>query len=85
MVTYINIFLLAKAPVVYILQERLTSQHWWLMPLIPALGRQRQVDFRVQGQPVLQSKLKDSQGDTEKSCLKKTKERKEKKRKRKAD
>jgi hypothetical protein len=25
------------------------------MPLVPALGRQRQADFRVQGQPGLQS------------------------------
>ena len=31
------------------------------MPLIPALGRQRQVDFWVQGQPGLQSDFQDSQ------------------------
>jgi hypothetical protein len=24
---------------------------WWYMPLIPALGKQRQADFWVQGQP----------------------------------
>ena len=41
------------------------------MPLIPALGRQRQVDFWVQGQPGLQSEFQDSQGYTEKPCLKK--------------
>jgi hypothetical protein len=41
------------------------------MPLIPALKRQRQVDFRVQGQPGLQSEFQDSQGYTEKPCLKK--------------
>jgi hypothetical protein len=43
------------------------------MPLIPALGRQRQVDFRVRGQPVLQSEFQDSQGYTEKPCLEKPK------------
>jgi hypothetical protein len=31
-------------------------------PLIPALGRQRQADFCVQGQPSLQSEFQDSQG-----------------------
>jgi hypothetical protein len=39
------------------------------MPLIPALGRQRQADFWVQGQPGLQSELQDSQSYTEKPCL----------------
>jgi hypothetical protein len=38
-------------------------------PLIPALGRQSQVDFWVQGQPSLQSEFQDSQGYTEKPCL----------------
>jgi hypothetical protein len=41
------------------------------MPLIPALGRQRQVDFWVRGQPALQSEYQDSQGCTEKPCLEK--------------
>jgi hypothetical protein len=41
------------------------------MPLIPALGSQRQADFWVQGQPGLQSEFQDSQGNTEKPCLKK--------------
>jgi hypothetical protein len=36
------------------------------MPLIPALGRQRQADFWVRG---LQSEFQDSQGYTEKPCL----------------
>jgi hypothetical protein len=45
----------------------------WHMPLIPALGRQRQADFWVWGQPSLQSKFQDSQGYTEKPCLKETK------------
>jgi hypothetical protein len=43
------------------------------MPLIPALRRQRQADFRVQGQPGLQSEFQDSQGYTEKPCLGKKK------------
>jgi hypothetical protein len=30
------------------------------MPLIPALGRQRQVDFCIRGQPGLQSRPKNS-------------------------
>jgi hypothetical protein len=38
------------------------------MPLIPALGRQRQVDF-CRGQPGLQSEFQDSQGYREKPCL----------------
>jgi hypothetical protein len=35
------------------------------------LGSQRQVDFCLQGQPGLQSEFQDSQGYTEKPCLKK--------------
>jgi hypothetical protein len=42
---------------------------WWRTVLIPALGRQRQVDFWVRGQPDLQSEFQDSQGYTEKPCL----------------
>ena len=48
------------------------------VPLIPALGRQRQADFLVQGQPGLQREFQDSQGYTEKPCLEKQKENKEK-------
>jgi hypothetical protein len=44
--------------------------------LILALGRQRQVDFWVRGQPGLQSEFQDSQGYTEKPCLEKTKKKK---------
>jgi hypothetical protein len=40
-------------------------------PLIPALGRQRQADFSVRGQPGLQSEFQDSQDYTEKPCLEK--------------
>jgi hypothetical protein len=45
------------------------TRQWWRMPLIPALGRQRQTDFWVRGQPGLQSGFQDSQGYTEKPCL----------------
>jgi hypothetical protein len=47
------------------------ARQWWCMPLIPALGRQRQADFWVRGQPGLQSEFQDSQGYTEKPCLEK--------------
>jgi hypothetical protein len=40
-----------------------TAGQWWHTPLIPALGRQRQVDFWVRGQPGLQSEFQDSQGN----------------------
>jgi hypothetical protein len=40
---------------------------------IPEIGRQRQVNSWVRGQPGLQSEFQDSQGYTEKPCLKKTK------------
>jgi hypothetical protein len=51
----------------------LCAGQWWCMPLIPALGRQRQVDLWVWGQPGLQSEFQDSQGYTEKPCLGKKK------------
>jgi hypothetical protein len=44
------------------------SRVWWRTPLIPALRRQRQVDFWVRD-PGLQSEFQDSQGYTEKPCL----------------
>ena len=44
---------------------------WWRMPLIPALGKQREVDFSVRGQPGLQREFQDSEGYTEKHYLKK--------------
>jgi hypothetical protein len=49
------------------------------IPLIPALGRQRQADFWVPGQPGLQSEFQDSQGYTGKPCLEKQKKEKKKK------
>jgi hypothetical protein len=48
---------------------------WLLPPLIPALRRQRQTDFRVRGQPGLQSEFQDSQSYTEKPCLEKQKQK----------
>jgi hypothetical protein len=51
---------------------------WWCTPLIPALGRQRQADFWVRGQPGLQSEFQDTQGYTEKPCLEKPKKKKKK-------
>ena len=44
---------------------------WWRTPLIPALGRQNQVDFWIWGQPGLQNEFQDGQGYTEKPCLRK--------------
>jgi hypothetical protein len=49
------------------------SWAWWHTSLIPALGRQSQADFWFWGQPGLQSEFQDSQGYTEKPCLKKQK------------
>jgi hypothetical protein len=49
------------------------------MPLIPALGRQRQADFWVRGQPGLQSEFQDSQSYTEKPCLEKKKKQQQQK------
>ena len=51
------------------------SRVWWCTPLIPALGRQRQADFWVWGQPGLQSEFQDSQGYIEKPCWKKEREK----------
>ena len=51
---------------------------WWRMPLIPALGRQRQVDSWVWGQLGLQREFQDSQSYTEKPCPKKPKPNKQK-------
>jgi hypothetical protein len=53
------------------------------MPLIPALGMQRQADLWVQDQPGLQIEFQDSHGYTEKPCLEKRKEKKRKEKKRK--
>jgi hypothetical protein len=57
------------------------SRAWCCTPLIPALRRQRQADFCVRGQPGLQSEFQDSQGYTEKPCLKKPKKTKQNKKK----
>jgi hypothetical protein len=49
--------------------DHIAAGQWWHTPLITALGRQRQAEFWVQGQPGLQSEFQDSQGYTEKPCL----------------
>jgi hypothetical protein len=54
------------------------ARQWWSMSLIPALVRQRQAYFWVQCQPGLQSEFQDSQGYTEKPCLKKPNQTKNK-------
>jgi hypothetical protein len=53
------------------LKKQMPRRAWWRTPLIPALRRLRQADFWVPGQPGLQSEFQDSQGYTEKPCLKK--------------
>jgi hypothetical protein len=53
------------------------------MPLIPALGRQRQEDLWVRGQPGLQSEFQDSQGYKEKPRLEKLKNKTKQKQKQK--
>jgi hypothetical protein len=45
----------------YILKIVQDGWVWWRTPLVPALGRQRQADFQVQGQPGLQSEFQDRQ------------------------
>jgi hypothetical protein len=50
-----------------------SAGQWWCTPVIPALGRQRQADFCIRGQPGLQSEFQDSQDYTEKPCLEKQK------------
>jgi hypothetical protein len=57
-------------------KEHNPAGQWWHTPLIPALGRQRQVDFWVRGQPGLQSEFQDSLGYTEKPCLETNKQTK---------
>jgi hypothetical protein len=44
------------------LRSEIHAGQWWLTLVIPALGRQRQANLRVQGQPGLQSEFQDSQG-----------------------
>jgi hypothetical protein len=65
------------------IEKQIWAGRWWRMPLIPALGRQRQADLWFQGQPGLQSEFQDSQDYTEKPCLEKTKNKKKQKKKQK--
>jgi hypothetical protein len=55
------------------------ARRWWRTPLIPALGRQRQADFWVRGQPGLQSELQDKPGLYRETLSQKTKKQKKKK------
>jgi hypothetical protein len=53
----------------------LLSGHWWLIALIPALGRQRQMDvYELEASLVYRVNSQDIQGYTEKLCLKKMNE-----------
>jgi hypothetical protein len=54
-----------------ILKKFFLPWQWWFMPLTPALRRQRQMDLRLSCQFGLQTEFQDSQGYTEKACLKK--------------
>ena len=59
------------------------ARQWWCMPVIAALGKQRQADFCARGQPDLQSEFQDSQDPTEKPCLEKNNNKKKNKKKKK--
>jgi hypothetical protein len=59
-----------------LIKDTKKAGQWWHMSLISALGRQRQVDFWVQGHPGLQSEFQDSQGYTAKPCLRRKKKKK---------
>jgi hypothetical protein len=67
---HVNMRIWVQLPKTHVKTRHIAGQ-WWHMPLIPALGRQRQVNFWVRGQPGLQSEFQDSQGYTEKPCLEK--------------
>jgi len=78
--TYKYIFLVNH---VLVLGCRQASSELLILPgnggiktLTPTLGRQRQVDLRVQGQPGLQSVVQDRWGYREKPCLKEKKKKK---------
>jgi hypothetical protein len=51
------------------LRVKFSARLWWYLPLIPALGRQRQADFWVWGQPGLQKEFQGRQSYTGKLCL----------------
>jgi hypothetical protein len=56
-----------------------TGRTWWRMPLISTLGRQRQVDFWVRGQPGLQSEFQDSQSYIQRNLVSKNQKPKQNK------
>ena len=50
----------------------LWSWAWWRMPLVPTLGKQKQVDLcELEASLVYKSKFQDRQSYTENPCLKK--------------
>jgi hypothetical protein len=53
----------------------------WLTPLVPVLGRQRQADHLVGGQPGLQKEFQNSLGYIMRPCLKRRRRSRRKKRK----
>ena len=65
----LNLWTCKAAPIKCCPYKSCLAGQWWSMPLIPALGSQRQKGFWVQGQPGLQSEFQDSQDYTEKLCL----------------
>jgi hypothetical protein len=77
----LSLFFTVTIPLLSLDRNLTTSQTWWCTSLIPALGRQRQPDFWVPGQPGLQSEFQNSQSYTEKPCLEKTKQKKKTKNK----
>jgi hypothetical protein len=58
-----------------LLRGQMHAGQWWPTPLIPALGRQRQADFWVRGQPGLQREFQ-IKGHKEKPCLRERKKKK---------
>jgi hypothetical protein len=63
-------------------EEAPPARQWWHMPLIPALRRQRQVNFWVWGQPGLQTGQTGLNRETLSWKTKKKEKKKKKKRKR---
>jgi len=63
------------------MKRKRIHQAWWHMPLIPALGRQRQADLSDRDQVSLQNEFQDGQCYAEKPCLEKPKKKKKQRKK----